>query len=73
MDPDALGKPGEGIHFHVCGIAIVDLGLTALAAWGLARWLDVSAWWMFAFLMVVGLLVHHAIGVRTKLTKLVFG
>jgi uncharacterized membrane-anchored protein len=73
MHPDALGRPGEGVHFHVGGVAIVDLGLTAVAAWALARWWGVSFWAVFAGLMALGLAVHRWVGVRTRLTKLFGG
>ena len=73
MDPDALGKPGEGIHFHVFGIAIVDLVMTIAAAYAVARWQQWSFWWTLVAFMVLGLLVHATIGVRTTLTRTVFG
>lgn len=73
MQPDALGKPGEGVHFHVMGVAVVDLALTALAAWALAKWRDWSFAWTFAAAMLLGLVVHAAVGVRTTLTKAVVG
>ena len=55
---NALGEPGKGIHFHVCGIAVMDVAFTALAA--------------FIVLMVVGTIVHYMLGVRTTITKAVF-
>ena len=73
MNPDALGKPGEGVHFHIMGIAVVDLALTIAAAYALARWQKWSFVWTFVALMVLGVLVHAAIGVRTTLTKAVLG
>lgn len=73
MRPDALGKPGEGAHFHVAGVAVVDLGLTALAAWWLSRALRTGFAATFALAMLAGLLVHRWVGVRTTLTRLVFG
>lgn len=73
MDPNALGTPGRGIHFHVFGIAIVDLALTFLAAWAIARWRRWSVAWTFAAFMVLGLLVHWLVGVKTTLTNAVFG
>lgn len=73
MNPDALGTPGQGIHFHVLGIAIVDLLLTFLAAWAVARWRGWSVAWTFAAFMVLGLVVHWLVGVRTTLTVAVFG
>lgn len=69
LHPDALGKPGAGIHFHVCGIAVVDLALTFVAAWFLARWRGWPVWATFAVLFAVGTLVHLVVGVRTTVTK----
>jgi hypothetical protein len=66
--PDALGTPGQGIHFHVLGIAVVDLLATLLAAYLLATWRGWSVWGTFLVLVLVGTLVHAAVGVRTTLT-----
>lgn len=70
LDPNALGRPREGIHFHVFGIAIVDLVLTFVAAYFLARWRGWSVWLTFAALMLLGLVVHRIVGVDTTLTRM---
>ncbi len=73
MDPHALGVPGEGIHFHVAGVAIVDVVLTLVAACFLARWLSWSVTWTFVCLVAASVVVHRLVGVETTLTKLVYG
>ncbi len=71
-----LGKPGKGAHFHVLGIAVVDLALTVGAVLLFAWW---RKWdWkvtLFAFIvvMVLAILVHRLFCVNTTITKLIFG
>ena len=72
MDPDVLGKPGQGVHFHVLGIAVVDLFLTLLAAYFIARWRGCPFWATAVCLVGLGTLVHRAVGVRSTLTVAVF-
>lgn len=71
---DALGRPGEGAHFHVCGIAVVDVALTLAAAWALWRWSGKGtfvAWALGAF--ALGVAAHRAFGVRTTVDRALFG
>lgn len=66
LRPDTFGRPGEGVHFRVLGVAVVDLALTLLAA----RWLARAAGWDFwptaAGLVALGEAAHAAVGVRTQ-------
>lgn len=71
---DLLGKPGEGVHFHVFGVAIVDAALTLAAGcsigWLLSRNSDPLS---IACIMTVtttalfllGQALHALIGVET--------
>ena len=65
---DIFGTPGEGAHFHVGGIAIVDLLLTALAAVIIGR--SVLGFIIaFALLMIIGTAMHWYFCVDTALTR----
>lgn len=81
---DYFGIPGQGFHFHVFGIAILD----TLATWALAWMISVlltSLWTLglgnrprkfspipvFGLLLVVATLIHYRLCVETTLTELV--
>jgi NhaP-type Na+/H+ or K+/H+ antiporter len=76
---DILGKPGQGIHFHFLGIAVLDVLATVLlgAAMGwLTCWLTDSMpmIWFVAVLYVVilfaiGEALHLIIGVDTTVAR----
>ena len=65
-----LGVPGEGIHFHVLEIAIVDVLATIIVGWLLAKLLKVRAIWPIIVLFVLGELLHWLFGVSTTFMKL---
>lgn len=71
---DALGKPGEGIHFHICGIAVMDVLATVLVGCLLGhylflyyRWASMIGWTLALF--VLGEILHLLIGVDTTVVK----
>lgn len=66
---DALGKPGEGIHTHVFGVAMADVVMTGLAAKWIANQTQRPVGFVFAGLIVLGVLAHHYFGVETTLNK----
>lgn len=69
-----LGEPGKGIHTHVFGVAMADVGMTVLAAWFLHRvWSRVSFWRWLLGLFLLGILLHRLFGVRTVVDRWVFG
>ena len=70
---NSLGKPGEGVHFHAGGIAVVDLALALLAAWGLARWFGQPLWAWIAGVLATGVVAHRLFGVRTAVDRALFG
>lgn len=70
---NSLGKPGEGVHFHVAGIAIVDLALTLLAAWGLSKAFAQPFWVWAVGLLTAGVVAHRAFCVRTTVDRALFG
>jgi hypothetical protein len=78
---DILGKPGEGIHFHVFGIAVMDVLATVvvgcLFGWGgFERWGNGERYTLFAWmclscllLFALGETLHLVIGVETAFIK----
>lgn len=66
---NALGEPGEGVHFHIGGIAVVDVVLTLIGAYLLARYTRVPMWGAIVGLFVLGIVVHAIFCVDTTLNK----
>lgn len=62
-----LGKPGEGIHVHVGGIAIADVIMTVGLAYGLSKYTG-SFMYMFVLLMIIATALHYAFCVPTAMT-----
>ena len=67
---DVLGIPGKGVHFHVFGIAIMDVLMTILGAWGISRWTG----WKFIYVLpgffILGIILHRLFCVKTTIDKL---
>lgn len=67
---DALGKPGEGIHSHFgLGFAVIDVALTALAAYILSSSFNIGFIFAFLILIVLGIAMHYIFGVQTALNR----
>lgn len=69
-----LGRPGEGVHVHVFGIAAFDVLATILAAYVLHRatgTLSLAAWLAIAF--AAGVVAHRIFCVRTTVDRALFG
>jgi hypothetical protein len=74
-----FGKPGEGVHsYRIFNIAIVDLGLTVLAAYliyffckKVFHW-QLSFWIYLIILLLIGIISHRAFCVRTTVDKFLF-
>ena len=65
-----MATPREGIHalrVPFLDVAAVDLAGTALLAWALSARTRASFWAVFAGLMVLAVVVHWWLGVRTRL------
>ena len=68
-----FGAPNTGAHsYRIFNIAIVDLGLTILAAYLISRYYLIDFVYVFIILMLIGLIIHKLFCVDTTLTKLVF-
>jgi hypothetical protein len=57
------------IHFHVFGVAIVDVAATVVGAWWLARKLKWPFWIVLLQLLLLGTLMHLWFQVPTPWTK----
>lgn len=69
----SLGRPGEGVHQHVGGVAAADLVLSLLGAAGLSC---VSRGPLVLWIVVVlsaGEVLHAAYGVPTATQRFLFG
>ena len=71
---DAFGAPGTGVHkYRLGGVAVVDVALTFLLAWGLAKVTKVGYWKMLLGLFLLGFFLHWLFCVRTPVTIAIFG
>lgn len=70
-----FGKVGEGAHsYRIFNIAIVDTGLTVLAAYIIYLFFPkYNFWYILLGLFILGIIVHRAFCVRTTLDKAIFG
>jgi hypothetical protein len=73
-----LGEPGKGMHsFRVGGVAAVDVVLTALLAFFLARRKGHATLGLFVayfiLLVLLSVLIHAAFCVNTRLNAFLFG
>ena len=68
-----FGEPNKGLHFHVLGIAIIDLLLTIIAAYGISVWRDWNFLLVFLYFMIIAIVLHRIFCVNTTINKLLFG
>lgn len=74
MDPTKyraiFGLPKKGVHSRrVFGLALVDLALTALAAYILGILLKANPFIIFLGLVILGIGIHGFFGVNTQLNE----
>jgi hypothetical protein len=68
-----FGESKTGVHlYRIFNIAIVDLGLTILASYFIAKYYKMNVFYVFIILMLISLIIHKLFCVDTTLTKLVF-
>ena len=65
-------EPGEGIHFHVGGFAIVDVVGTILGGWGIAYYMKWPIPLTIFVFFVIGIILHRLLDIRTTIDKLLF-
>jgi hypothetical protein len=70
---DIFGKINEGVHKHrLFGVAIVDVILTVLIGYFIARKYDYSLFHVLLVLFIIGIISHRVFCVRTTVDKLIF-
>jgi hypothetical protein len=70
---DAFGKPGQGIHsFRIFGIAVADVLLTVLAAYGISKYFGYAFSTTTFVLFLLGIVMHRLFCVETPIQKLLF-
>jgi hypothetical protein len=63
-----FGKPGEGIHFHIYGIAIIDVIMTIFAAYLLSYFFNENLIYLLITLFILSILFHFIFCVDTTVT-----
>ena len=72
-----LGFPGKGIHFHLFGIAIMDVIFTFIGAWIIKKILNyfnifTQYWVILLLLFMLGILLHKIFCIKTTINKLLY-
>jgi hypothetical protein len=66
---DIFGKPKEGVHaYRFLDIAIVDVMLTILLAYGIYRFVGTDFWITLIALIVLAMVLHWAFCVKTSVS-----
>ena len=65
--------PGEGIHFHVFGVAIMDLLATILGAYFITWKTGLGLPLVLTILFIIGIVIHRMLGIHTTFDKIIFG
>ncbi len=63
---------GKGIHFHVAGVAIVDVLATLVGGWALARYMKWSVPLTIFAAFVAGIILHRLFHIPTTKDQLLF-
>ena len=69
---NSLGIPGQGVHFHVFGVAIMDCIMTIIGGALLAYSFKWNYFWTIFILFILGILLHRLFCVKTTLDKALF-
>ena len=64
------GIPGKGIHFHVFGIAIIDVLATIIGAWIVSKIFNVPLGYTILAAFILGIVAHKLFCVKTTLNSL---
>ena len=70
-----LGEPNKGSHkarIPCLNVALVDVVLTVIISWIVARIFNLNFWGVLAFFFVASIIAHRAFCVRTTVDKLLF-
>jgi len=63
---------GKGIHFHVGGVAIVDVLATLVSGWALAYYMKWSVPLTIFVAFVLGIIAHRLLNIPTTIDQLLF-
>lgn len=70
---DIFGEPGTGIHnYRIFDIAIFDVAGTLLLSYALSILFDQSYVLMTIIVFLIGIIIHAAMCVRTKIHRFIF-
>jgi len=70
---DIFGKPNTGAHkYRLFNVAIVDVLLTILLAYGISMFFKFPFLYTLGFLFIIGIFIHRIFCVRTTVDKLIF-
>jgi F0F1-type ATP synthase assembly protein I len=68
-----FGKSGEGVHaYRIANIAVMDVMVTVIVAVVLSKIFMISFWKMLVGLLILGIVVHRQLCVRTTIDKWLF-
>ena len=67
-----MSSIGKGFHFHVGGVAVMDVMATIVGAWGIAYYMKWPIPLTIFGMFVLGILAHRVLHIRTTLDKLLF-
>lgn len=69
---DSLGISGKGIHsYRVFDIAIIDLIMTIIGSYVIARIFHLSFLWTFITIFIIGEILHYIFCVPTTFIRLI--
>ena len=69
-----FGRENEGVHsIRVYNIAIIDLLLTILASWLIAKYTRLNVFVVFIILLLMAIIMHRLFCVNTTFNKFIFG
>jgi hypothetical protein len=69
-----FGVEGQGFHsYRVFNIAILDLLGTVVISWLIAATLNVYFVYVFVIAMVLAIILHRILCVKTTINKIIFG
>jgi len=74
FDPDMFGAPRTGVHaYRVFDVAIVDVIGTIIACLLIHKIFNISLLKTMIYAFGLGIALHRAFGVRTKIDTVLFG
>jgi len=70
---NVFGKPGEGVHsYRIFDIAVIDVAVTIVAAIIISSSFKISLWLVLGVLFILGIILHRAFCVRTRVDRWLF-